>query len=171
MRHYYWTLHFEELYDLALKKYQEGVRGADNFFDANQIHILEEIGSSAQEIYDFAEDAVNYGEPDRCTAVLVAAVRRDYFFVVQNKQASGLKLAMEDFPGKEEKLEGIVWLPRIIQKAQAKLEGRMPLDMMYGCGGDRAFFKDHDLHPADFLREVWAAKGDAQKILAYVRKH
>ena len=74
-----------------------------------------------------------------------------------------------DLPPKDEALDGIVWLPRIIAKAEAKLRGEMDPDIMYGCGGDRAFLSKHNIHPADFLREVWAAKGDAQQVLAYVK--
>jgi hypothetical protein len=40
---------------------------------------------------------------------------------------------------------------------------------MYGCGGDRRFLKEHDIHPADFLRMVWATEGDHGKILTFVR--
>jgi hypothetical protein len=40
---------------------------------------------------------------------------------------------------------------------------------MYSCGGDRAFLHQHDIHPADFLRVVWAARGDHGKIAAYVK--
>jgi hypothetical protein len=42
-------------------------------------------------------------------------------------------------------------------------------DIMYGCGGDRAFLSKHNIHPADFLREVWAAKGSIPQVLAYVK--
>jgi hypothetical protein len=41
---------------------------------------------------------------------------------------------------------------------------------MYGCSGDRRFLREHNLHPADFLRAVWASHGDDQKVLAFVRK-
>jgi hypothetical protein len=41
---------------------------------------------------------------------------------------------------------------------------------MYSCGGDRAFLKKVDIHPADFLREVWAARDDDRKIIEYVTK-
>ncbi len=76
---------------------------------------------------------------------------------------------MAALPAKDAELEGIPWLPRLIDKAEAKLRGEMPADLMYDCGGDRQFFKKHDRHPADFLRVTWAAKGDARKILRYVR--
>ena len=66
-------------------------------------------------------------------------------------------------------MDGIPWLPRIIKKAEAKLRGEMAPDLMYGCGGDRNFFREHRLNPADFLRHVWAADGDEAKVLAYVK--
>jgi hypothetical protein len=39
---------------------------------------------------------------------------------------------------------------------------------MFGCGGDRAFLMACDVHPADFLRHVWAAGEDDTKIIALV---
>ena len=58
---------------------------------------------------------------------------------------------------------------RIIEKARAKLRGEMPDELMFCCGGDRAFLRKIDLHPADFLREVWAAGDDTQRVVRYVK--
>jgi hypothetical protein len=66
-------------------------------------------------------------------------------------------------------MEGIPWLPRIIAKAEAKLRGEMDPDTMFGCGGDRAFCSKHHIHPADFLRVVWAARGDRNRVLQFVK--
>ena len=60
------------------------------------------------------------------------------------------------------------WLPRLIFKARLKLRGEMDPEIMYGCGGDRQFFVKYDIHPADFLRAVWASGGDQAKVLAFV---
>ena len=79
------------------------------------------------------------------------------------------RVKVENLPPKDAKLKGIVWLPRVIAKAQARLRGELPDEIMYGCGGDRKFFRTHDVHPADFMRAVWAAKGNEEKILAYVK--
>jgi hypothetical protein len=78
-------------------------------------------------------------------------------------------LTPAELPAKTAELDGIVWLPRILGKARAKLRGEMHPDMMFGCGGDRAFLAKYDIHPADFLRVVWAAGDDDQKVLAYVK--
>jgi hypothetical protein len=40
---------------------------------------------------------------------------------------------------------------------------------MFSCGGDRNFLRTQDIAPADFLRAVWAAHGDQDKVLEYVR--
>ena len=76
----------------------------------------------------------------------------------------------DTLPPKPESLSGIPWLPRIIKKAQCFLEGGLCHEIMYCCAGDRRFLKEHDLHPADFLRIVWASDGDQKKILSYFRK-
>jgi hypothetical protein len=42
---------------------------------------------------------------------------------------------------------------------------------MFGCGGDRNFLKKHgDIHPADFLRQVWAAGDDDPQLAAWVAR-
>jgi hypothetical protein len=100
---------------------------------------------------------------------LVAAVRRDYLRVVQKGVTSTRTVKPSELPAKSAAVEGISWLPRLIAKARAKLRGEMDPDTMYGCGGDRGFFDEWDLDPADFLRLTWAAGEDDQKIVSYVK--
>ena len=45
----------------------------------------------------------------------------------------------------------------------------MDPEIMFGCGGDRAFLSEHKIHPADFLRAIWAAKGNTQRIVNFVK--
>jgi hypothetical protein len=40
---------------------------------------------------------------------------------------------------------------------------------MFGCGGDRKFFRAHQIDPAEFLRQVWKAKGDHSQVVAWVK--
>ncbi|MEM6883594.1 MAG: hypothetical protein AAF571_01085 [Verrucomicrobiota bacterium] len=169
MKNVNWSSSFKTIYEKAVSQYKAGQRGSDTYFDASEKEFLKSIGHTAQEIYDFAEDGVTRGEPDYETALLVAAVRRDYFIVVMEGKASDKIVAPGDLTGKDVAEEGIVWLPRIIEKAEAKLKGEMDPDLMYGCGGDRDFFKQNNVHAADFLRNVWASDGDRQKIIDYVK--
>jgi hypothetical protein len=168
MKNLNWHERFEKLHANGVERYKAGIRGAVTLFNEEEKKFLAEIGHTAQELYDFCEDAVNYGEPDFATALLVASVRRDYFFHVQ-KGTREKPLPTSSLPAKEAAVEGIVWLPRIIEKARRKLRGQMDADLMYGCGGDRRFFKEHDIHPADFLRVVWAAGSDDAKIISFVK--
>ena len=44
-------------------------------------------------------------------------------------------------------------------------------DIIYCCENDRRFFRDHgNIHPADFLRVVWAAGDSDPKVYDYVRQ-
>jgi hypothetical protein len=165
----HWYRPLRELFEAAVAKYLKGDRGAETYFDAKGRKYLAGIGQTPQEIYDFAEDHARGGEPDWETVLLISAVRRDYFLVVQEGRLSKHVIDMDALPPKDKAMAGIPWLPRLIEKAEAKLRGEMPADLMYDCGGDRAFFAKHGRHPADFLRVTWAAKGDAKKILRYVR--
>ena len=47
-------------------------------------------------------------------------------------QPAARRLEMHEFPAKTDKIAGITWLPRLIVKARAKLEGALPADLMYG---------------------------------------
>jgi hypothetical protein len=166
---YRWHHELKQLFVLALERYRAGERNPDAYFTPEQVAYLASIGQNAQEIYDFAEDHARSDDPDWETVLLISAARRDYLLTVQNGINSSKVISMDDLPPKDAELEGIPWLPRVIKKAEAKLRGEMPADLMYDCGGDRNFFQQHGLHPADFLRNVWSAGGDEKKVLEYVR--
>ncbi len=166
-----WHHTLKRLFTHALERYRAGEREPERFFNAAQTAALASIGMAAQELYDFAEDHLKYdGDPDWETVLLVSAVRRDYFLTVQGGAASAHRIAADGLPPKDAALGGLPWLPRLIKKAEAKLRGEMPPEVMFGCAGDRKFFKNHGLYPADFLRRVWAAAGDEGKVLAFVQR-
>ncbi len=79
------------------------------------------------------------------------------------------RISMDKLPSKDAEIEGIGWLPRIIPKAEAKLRGEMPPELMYGCGGDRKFFRINNIDPAEFLKEVWKSKGNQSDIVNWVK--
>ena len=165
----HWPDKFHELYDKAVQAYKAGNRQPDRFFTGAELGFLHGLGCSAQEIYDFAEDWHWSEEPSFDTVLLITAARRDYFLEVQQGQASGKIVPMSDFPAKDAQLDGIAWLPRIILKAKAKLRGELPSDLMYDCGGDRAFLSQVSVHAADFLRLVWRNWDDLAAIVRQIR--
>ena len=169
MDNYRWPQTFRELFNDGLHAYRAGRRDAATMFEAGQQEFLVGIGASAAEIFDFVEDNFQGGDPSFETTLLITAARRDYFLTVQQGRRSTQFIDLEALPKKSAALDGIQWLPRIIEKARAKLRGEMPPELMYGCGGDRAFLREHGIHPADFLRGVWAAGDDIKRIVNFVR--
>ena len=165
-----WNDQFLELFDRCFARYQSGDNDFSAYYSEEDLAYLAGIGYKPRELFDFVEDLGDAEEPSRSTALLVAAVRRDYFLVVQNSEHSSLEVTSKDVPGHGDKLEGMSYLPRLIAKARHKLRGELDPDLMFCCGGDRSFFKEHgEIPPADFLRQVWAAEDDDAKIAAYVR--
>jgi hypothetical protein len=165
-----WEQRFSRLFQAGVKKYRAGHEKAAGLVDAEGEKFLASIGYTGQEFFDFVEDFARGGEPTLETALKVAEVRRDYFLNEQGGKYSKHTIAMDKLPSKDSEVDGIGWLPRIIPKAEAKLRGEMPPELMYGCGGDRKFFKANRVDPAEFLRQVWKAKGDQAKIVAWVKK-
>lgn len=170
MTHYDFPKKFREVYDRALASYRAGARDAQKLLSAADVRWLESVGSGAQDLFDCAEDAANYGEPDFETALLVQSLRRDYFLNVQGGKPSKVVLDVAKMPAKTDAVRGLAWLPRIIPKTKAKLRGELPASLMYGCGGDRSFFTTHDIHPAEFLRVVWTNENNDAAIIDWVEK-
>jgi hypothetical protein len=71
-------------------------------------------------------------------------------------------------PAKTDAVRGIAWLPRLLPKARAKLRGELPPSLMYGCGGDRRFFREHNILPAEFLALTWRHESDPAAIVDWV---
>lgn len=166
--HYDFGTIFRELYDAAVAHYAAGRRGAETFFDAGQQRLLAANGLTAQNLYDYAEDQLAGGEPGFERALAIETLRRDYFLNVQHGASSPRILDVTALPAKTDAVEGIAWLPRIIPKSKAKLRGELPESLMYCCGGDRRFFRQHDIHPAEFLSLVWRHENDDAAIIAWV---
>ncbi|MDB6130235.1 MAG: hypothetical protein JWM04_1342 [Verrucomicrobiales bacterium] len=166
---YDWAIDFKEIYQNALKEYLRGSRELVTLFPAKATSFLASIGCSQREVFDFVEDFARDGEPEFEIVLLVTAVRRDFFIVEQGAKIVSGPIDMGSLPPKSQQLEGIRWLPRIIAKAKAKLRGEMPPELMYLCGGDRPFLRDHGIDAAEFLRRVWAAGDDTQEVVDFVK--
>lgn len=169
MSHYDYTRQLTAIWEKAVQLYNKGQRGSSTYFEPLETEFLAGIGVTAQEVYDYAEDYSAGGEPDFATFAAVHDIRRAYFLEVQKGQASGKVLDPATLPAKDSQVEGITWLPRIIPKAKAKLHGELHPDIMYGCGGDRRFLRENNVHPAEFLRVVWQHEHDDAAIIAWVK--
>ncbi|MEY3898583.1 MAG: hypothetical protein RLZZ214_4105 [Verrucomicrobiota bacterium] len=164
-----WNDSFLALFDRCAAEFQSGNVDFETYYKPDDLALLARIGCQQREFFDFVEDFSNEGEPSISTALLVAAVRRDYFHTMQKGIPSDKVLTRDDVPSFGEELKGMPYLPRLLAKGRAKLRGELDPDLMFGCGGDRNFLKKHgDIHPADFLRHLWAAGADDEKIANWV---
>ena len=168
MNNYDYQRKLKTVWQKAVELYRKGNRDPSSFFSHLEGEFLQSIGASPQEVFDFAEDYVGGEEPDFTTFALIHNIRRRYFLEEQDGVASEKRIVTNDLPSKKAEVQGIEWLPRIIPKAWAKLRGEMPDDLMYCCGGDRRFFKQHDIHPAEFLELAWKHENDDGAIIDWV---
>ena len=165
-----WNDRFLALFYRCCTLHGGGDNDFNSFYSADDLAFLASIGYQPREFFDFVEDHCDESEPSASTALLVAAARRDYFMVVQKGVPSDKVIGRDDLPTFGDELEGMHYLPRILTKARAKLRGELDPDIMFGCGGDRKFLREHgDIQPADFLRNVWAAGDNDSTVAAWVR--
>ena len=170
MKHYEFQNTFHAIYDKAVGLYAKAQRGADTFFTTEEKAFLSANGLTPQHLYDYAEDHNNYGEPGYDLALGIEFIRRNYFLLNQHNKPSDVVLDEAKMPAKTASVHGIEWLPRIIPKAKAKLRGELPASLMYCCGGDRNFFKTHDINPVEFLAVVRKYETNDTAIVEWVAK-
>lgn len=168
MDNYNYQAYLKRIWEDARSKYEAGNREPDSYFDEATLTELGSVGLNKMDVYDYVEDFATGGEPDFETFLMISEARRDYFLTVQNGQSSGQNISSEALPPKDAEIRGVVWLPRIMPKAIAKLRGELPPETMYGCGGDRKFLKENKIHPAEFLRAAWAYEDDESKLIDWV---
>lgn len=127
-----WKTQFRDLFYRGVERYQEGRRSPETMFEGDEPTFLKSIGCSTQEMFDFCDDYIRWGDVIYEHVEEVQAVRLDYFANDLNSQPAARRMEMGEFPAKTDEIAGIVWLPRLIVKARAKLEGALPADLMYG---------------------------------------
>ena len=166
-----WNDRFMQVFTAAVYRFHEqGRMGAEQFFLPGEQAFLASMGYMPQEMYDYVADYATLGDPTPSSILLIAAARRAFFLTNQRGIMGGaVQLKESDIPRESDEFQDIAYLPRIIRKAEAKLHGTLPRNLMFYCEKDRAFLRTHgDIAPADFLYAVWAAHGDRQKVISYV---
>ena len=168
MNHYDFSAGFRAVYDRATTRFARGDATPATLLSPADNAFLAANGITAQHLYDYVDDLAGYGEPSYDQAHAIELVRRDYFHNAQNSRPSTATLDPATLPAKSDAIRGISWLPRLLPKARAKLRGELPPALMYGCGGDRAFFKQHQILPHEFLNLVWRFEADDHAVIDWV---
>jgi hypothetical protein len=159
-----WDAQFRAVYDRAMAAFRSGRCSVTTLCDPTDTAFLRDSGCTVQELYDFIEDAADYGEPDFETVLQVQRIRREWFLGPMQGEWTGRVVPMSDLPAKTDAVDGIAWLPRLIVKARLKLRGQMPPDLMYGCGGDRPFLRRMGMTLPGFL-ELVRDRGDDDRAI------
>jgi hypothetical protein len=171
MKNFTWQDRFLALFEKCLSEYRRGNHDFKTYYSDEDMDFLHSIGYRPREFFDFVEDYGDGAPLPPPAALLIAAARRDYFRVIQHGTPAARVVRRDQVPERDDtSLGGIPYFARIVAKARCKLRGELDPDLMFSCGGDRAFLQQFDIHPADFLRAVWAAGDDDEKILNYVKE-
>ncbi len=165
-----WKTEFRNVWDRGVAAWKAGRNSAKTMFDAKDAAFLAGIGCSVQELFDFVDDCLGYGDFDFETVLEVTAIRREYFLNVMHGKPSGRIVEMGELPAKSATVDGIAWLPRLIEKARIKLRGEMNPDLMYGCAGDRPFLREHGMTLPQFLQLVRDNGDDYRAIVEALKK-
>ena len=164
-----WTEKLNQVFQRGIRAWKAGKRNPASMFDPDDQAFLAGIGCTTQEMFDFVDDHLDWGEPSFETVHAIQQVRQEFFLKEMRGQTSGKIASMSDLPSKSQAIDGFVWLPRMMAKARLKLRGEMPDDLMYGCGGDRAFCEREKVDLAKFLKLVWESGDNDQLIVAAVK--
>ncbi len=164
-----WEKELEAIYRRGEDAWKAGKRSPATMFSAADAAFLKSIGCSAQELFDFVDDSLGYGDFDFQTVLEVQRIRRDYFMDVLGGRPATQVVPMSRLPAKTDAVDGIAWLPRLIVKARLKLRGEMPDDLMYGCAGDRPFLRRMKMTLPGFLELVRDSGDDDRKIIDTVK--
>lgn len=161
-----WKLKFKELYERTLPRVKAGERNLNEMFTDADREFLRSIGSKPVEMFDACEDFLSDGAPTFEETLKIHEIRRDHFL---NKQGGRFPPVKSDYRPREAELGGIRWLPRAIDKARAKLEGRLIDELYYPCGGDRRMLDELGLGRVEFFEIVRDNPTD-EAVLAEVKK-
>ncbi|HSI12691.1 MAG TPA: DUF5069 domain-containing protein [Chthoniobacter sp.] len=165
-----WKLEFRKVWERGVAAWKTGRKSARTMFAPEDVTFLAKIGCTAQELFDFIDDSLDWDDLDFETVLAVTATRRAYFLEVMRGQPAGRVVPMRELPAKSAAVDGIAWLPRLIAKARIKLRGEMDPDLMYGCGGDRPFLRRHGMTLPQFLQLVWDKGDDDRAIVDAVKQ-
>lgn len=166
-----WNDRFMSLFRAAAERYLVNPHaGSERLFLPDEIEFLGSIGLRAEDMHHFIADYCTLGAPTPTSALLVAAQRRSFFLtVLRGISGNAKEVKQDELPAETDEYQEIAYLPRIIRKAEATLFGTLDKTLMFPDAKDREFLKTHgDIHPADFLDVVHAARGDRQKIISAV---
>src|SRR4051812_8214938 len=84
-----WKLEFRNVWKRGVAAWEAGRKSARTMFAPADVQFLAAIGCTAQELFDFIDDALGWDDLDFETVLEVTAIRRAYFLEVMHGQPTG----------------------------------------------------------------------------------
>src|SRR5436190_14437900 len=100
-----WKQEFRNVWDRGVAAWKNGRRSARTMFSADDAVFLAGIGCTPQELFDFVDDSLNFGDLDYETALAVTEIRRRYFIEVMGGTPTGRIVPMNALPAKWAKVD------------------------------------------------------------------
>ena len=95
-----WKARFRELYQAAQQRYRDGRTIPETIFEADEADFLASLGCTSQELFDFVEDSINWGDVEYDQVEGVTALRRDHFVNALDSQPADSVIDPATIPAK-----------------------------------------------------------------------
>ena len=158
--------HFLHLFDRCVKRYRNGDKTYTSYYDDEDIELLRAIGYRSREFFDFIEDWCDEGAPSPSDALLVAAVRRDYFNVVLKGEIAQPTVTRDNIPTFGDTLDGIGGFDTYGEAENMSAivaERLLPMALAEGCklrravsDGQTLTFDDVELPPGRLIDRTYS---------------
>jgi hypothetical protein len=95
-----WKQEFRKVWDRGVAAWHQGRRSARTMFSPEDVAFLASIGCTAQELFDFVDDCLDYGDFDYETVLAVTEIRPPLLPRGDGRKAYGANRA-DEYPARE----------------------------------------------------------------------
>ena len=101
MNHYDYHTRLKALWDKGVEDYHNGGRVPGAYLTEEERAFLREIGANEQDLYDYTDDSIRYGEPDFEMFWAVQSMRFNYFRMIMKNRQGDFIAPMEAYSPKD----------------------------------------------------------------------
>ena len=120
MNHYDYHTRLKALWEKGVEDYSNGGRVPGAYLTEEERAFLGEIGANEQDLYDFTDDSIRYGEPDFEMFWAVQSMRFNYFKMIMKNRPGDYIAPMAAYSPKDAEINGIPLAPQDNPKSQTQ---------------------------------------------------
>src|SRR5688500_642610 len=95
-----WKAQFRNVWDRGVAAWEAGRKSAKTMFSDEDAAFLATIGCTTQELFDFVDDHLRYGDFGSDMVLAVTEIRLRYFLEVMHGKPTGRIVPMKELPAK-----------------------------------------------------------------------